>query len=235
MENIKQQTLKSIALEHHEVIPVLEKYSLDFCCRGGKTLTEVCLEKDLDISSLIEEMQQAAPVKAQMPFTEMNAEQLISFILIHHHFYVKNSITTIYNHIEKVVTKHGDKYPNMQQVLQLFTAVREELLPHMQKEEMILFPRIKELVTSVENNDQQVFAPGFIDGPVLVMETEHDNAGQLMFAIRDLTNHYTAPETACTTHKVCLEELKAFEEDLHQHVHIENNILFPMAKKMMEV
>ena len=100
---------------------------------------------------------------------------------------------------------------------------------------MILFPRIKELVTSVENNDQQVFAPGFIDGPVLVMETEHDNAGQLMFAIRDLTNHYTAPETACTTHKVCLEELKAFEEDLHQHVHIENNILFPMAKKMMEV
>jgi len=234
MENIKQQTLKSIALEHHEVIPVLEKYSLDFCCRGGKTLTEVCTEKALDIDSLIEEMQQTAPTKPQMPFTEMNAEQLISYILIHHHFYVKNSIPTIFNHIEKVVTKHRDKYPNMQQVLQLFAAVREELLPHMQKEEMILFPRIKELVAAVENNAHQAFAPSFIDGPVLVMETEHDNAGQLMFAIRDLTNHYTAPETACTTHKVCLEELKAFEEDLHQHVHIENNILFPMAKKMMK-
>jgi len=216
------------------VIPVLEKYSLDFCCRGGKTLTEVCTEKALDIDSLIEEMQQTAPTKPQMPFTEMNAEQLISYILIHHHFYVKNSIPTIFNHIEKVVTKHGDKYPNMQQVLQLFAAVREELLPHMQKEEMILFPRIKELVAAVENNAHQAFAPSFIDGPVLVMETEHDNAGQLMFAIRDLTNHYTAPETACTTHKVCLEELKAFEEDLHQHVHIENNILFPMAKKMMK-
>ena len=164
--------------------------------------------------------------KNTMPFTEMTAEQLISYILIHHHFYVKNSIPTIYNHLQKVVTKHGDKFPYMQEVLQLFTEVADELTSHMQKEEQILFPRIKTLyATPVPEN----LHPGYIDGPVGVMEAEHEKAGDLLYAIRDLTNNYVAPDIACTTHRVLINELKAFEEDLHNHVHLENNILFPMA------
>ena len=144
MKNLGEATLKSIALEHFEFIPVLEKYSLDFCCRGKKTLKEACIENDLSLETILAEINEAGvPIKAQMPFNEMSADQLISYILIHHHFYVKNAIPTILNHIGKVVAKHGERYPHMEKVLALFNAVTDELIPHMQKEEQILFPRIK--------------------------------------------------------------------------------------------
>ena len=234
MKNLGEATLKSIALEHFEFIPVLEKYSLDFCCRGKKTLKEACIENDLSLETILAEINEAGiPIKAQMPFTEMSAEQLISYILIHHHFYVTNSIPTILNHLEKVVSKHGERYPNMVKVLSLFNAVSDELMPHMQKEEQILFPRIKLIFGADAEAIAAQKIVGFIDGPIRVMEIEHENAGDLLFEIRRITDHYKAPETACTTHRVCLDELKAFEEDLHQHVHLENNILFPMAKEKM--
>ena len=227
MNNLKDQTLKSIAIEHYEFIPVLEKYSLDFCCRGAKTLGDACIEKDISIDALLNELHlTVSEGKTKMPFNEMTAEQLISYILIHHHFYVKNSIPTIYNHLQKVVTKHGDKFPYMQEVLQLFNEIADELTSHMQKEEQILFPRIKTLYASpVPEN----LHPEYIDSSIGVMEAEHEKAGDLLYAIRDITNNYTAPEIACTTHRVLINELKAFEEDLHNHVHLENNILFPMA------
>jgi len=231
MKNIEEATLKNIALEHYEYIPILEKYSLDFCCRGKKTLKEACAENDLSLEIILDELNEArVPIKIQMPFDEMSADQLISYILVHHHFYVKNAIPTILNHIEKVVTKHGEKYPHMINVLKLFNAASDELIPHMQKEEKILFPRIKLIFGQDENAQASQKIVGFIDGPISVMEIEHEKAGDLLFEIRRITNHYKAPETACTTHRVCLDELKVFEEDLHQHVHLENNILFPMAK-----
>ena len=235
MNLIKKETLAAIALSHHEYIPVLEKYSLDFCCRGKKTLEEACTEKNLPVESIVNEMlESVVPKKVLMPFTEMNAEQLISYIIIHHHFYVKNSMSTIYSHVEKVATKHGDRYPYMPEVLNLFTSVIEELIPHMEKEEKILFPRIKEIASIGSLQQVTNMKPGFINAPIQMMETDHDHVGQLLFEIRKLTHAYTAPEDACTTHRVCLEELKTFEEDLHQHVHLENNILFPMAIKMNE-
>lgn len=234
MQNIEQQTLAGIALSNHEFIPVLEKYSLDFCCRGKKTLEEACTEKNLPLNSIVNEMLDTVKTgKPVMPFTDMSAEELISYIMIHHHFYVKNSIPVIFSHVRKVATKHGERYPHMEQVLNLFTAVAEELMPHMEKEEKILFPRIKEIFSLQAKNSLNNLAQGYLDGPIHMMETEHDNAGQLLFEIRQLTNHYTAPEDACTTHRVCLEELKAFEEDLHQHVHLENNILFPKAQNLV--
>jgi regulator of cell morphogenesis and NO signaling len=236
MKNLEQQSLSGIVLDRHEVIPVLEKYGLDFCCRGKKTLSEACAEKNISLSQVKGEMQLAVKLsKPILPFTEMNAEQLISYILIHHHFYVKSTMPVIINHLEKIVAKHGERFPGMKRVLQLFTAVKDELEPHMKKEENILFPRIRE-ITALSLKDKEInFAPDYISGPIGVMEAEHDNAGQLLFEIRDITNNYTAPEDACTTYRVCLEELKAFEIDLHQHVHLENNILFPMAAAIMKI
>jgi len=236
MENIQEASLKSIALTHFELVPILEKYSLDFCCRGKTTLKQACIEKEVSLESILLEINQAGiSQKPQMPFTEMTAEQLISYILIHHHFYVKNSIPTILNHIEKVNSKHGEKYPHMKKVLALFNEVADELLPHMQKEEGILFPRIKLIFGTDENATAARKMNGYIDGPISMMEMEHEKAGDLLFEIRELTQQYLAPDTACTTHRICLDELKAFELDLHQHVHLENNILFPMAKRKMLV
>jgi len=113
MINIKEQTLASIVTGNHQAVPVLEKYNLDFCCKGKRTLAQACAEKGIKIESITEELRSLteAAGKQQMPFTEMNAEQLISYILIHHHFYVKQAMPTIFSHLHKVATKHGDRYP----------------------------------------------------------------------------------------------------------------------------
>ena len=235
MINIAQQTLATIVTNNHFAVPVLEKYHLDFCCKGKRTLADACTEKGLSVTAISDELEKitASPVSNKMPFTEMTAEQLISYILIHHHFYVKQSMPTILGHLEKVAIKHGDRFPNMVEVLCLFKEINEEMTAHMQKEETILFPRIKEVVASYDAKENLNLSDVYIAGPVKVMELEHEHAGDVLYKIRTLTNNYTPPADACTTFQVSLAELKEFEEDLHRHVHLENNLLFPMAEKML--
>jgi regulator of cell morphogenesis and NO signaling len=235
MINIAQQTLANIVTNNHAAVPVLEKYQLDFCCKGKRTLADACTEKGLSVSAIGDELEKitASPVSNKMPFTEMTAEQLISYILIHHHFYVKQSMPTILAHLEKVAIKHGDRFPYMVEVLCLFKEINEEMTAHMQKEETILFPRIKEVVASYESKEDLNLSDVYIAAPVKVMELEHEHAGDVLYKIRTLTNNYTPPADACTTFQVSLAELKEFEEDLHRHVHLENNLLFPMAEKML--
>jgi regulator of cell morphogenesis and NO signaling len=235
MTNISEQTLASLVTQHHQTAIILEKYDLDFCCKGKRTLAAACKEKGVLLENILTELElfTATEEKLQTPFEMMTAEQLIGYILIHHHFYVKQSMPAIYGHIEKVAIKHGERFPYMTKVFQLFAAVREEMTAHMQKEEIILFPRIKEVEKNITENNTNNMSNGYITGPINVMETEHEHAGELLYEIRSLTNNYTPPEDACTTFKVCLEELKAFEEDLHKHVYLENNILFPMAEKFI--
>lgn len=235
MSTIAEQTLASIVSSNHQAVPVLEKYHLDFCCKGKRTLAEACTEKGLRVEAIAEELENR--MKAEqgkiLPFGSMTAEQLISYILIHHHFYVKQSMPTILSHLEKVALKHGERFPYMTEVLYLFRSIHEEMTMHMHKEEVILFPRIKEIEAVFSIQQKRNFAEGYIAGPIQVMETEHDHAGELLYRIRELTNGYTPPADACTTFKVSLAELKEFEEDLHRHVHLENNLLFPLAEKIL--
>ena len=235
MTNIAEQKLATIVTNNHFTVPVLEKYNLDFCCKGKRTLAEACTEKGLSVEAISEELEKATTElqSNKMPFTQMNAEQLIGYILIHHHFYVKQSMPTILGHLEKVAAKHGNHYPYMVQVLDIFKEINEEMTAHMYKEEAILFPRIKEVEALEEAHQHRNLGEGYISAPIQVMEHEHDHAGALLYRIRQLTNTYTPPADACTTFQVCLAELKEFEEDLHRHVHLENNLLFPLAEKMM--
>ena len=231
MTDITKQTLASIVTGNHQVVPVLEKYNLDFCCKGKRTLAEACEEKGIKIESITEELKKLTsdPAKQQMPFTEMNAEQLISYILIHHHFYVKQSMPTIFSHLHKVATKHGDRFPYMQKVYDLFVIIMREMTLHMEKEETALFPRIKAAEILFNSGRASEIPYGYIQMPITAMESDHEEAGNILYEIRTLTNNYRPPENACTTFKVTLAELKEFEEDLHRHVHLENNILFPKA------
>jgi regulator of cell morphogenesis and NO signaling len=230
MTNIAEQTLAAIVTNNHFTVPVLEKYGLDFCCKGKRTLADACTEKGISLETISEELEKSSLTPTtKMPFNEMTAEQLISYILIHHHFYVKQSMPTILGHLEKVAAKHGDRFPYMLEVLQLFKEINEEMTMHMHKEEVILFPRIKEVAALQQSN----LTPGYIAAPIQVMELEHEHAGDVLYKIRELTNNYTPPAEACTTFQVSLAELKEFEEDLHRHVHLENNLLFPLAEKMM--
>jgi len=228
MENIAEQTLATIVNKNHKVVPILEKYNLDFCCKGKRTLADACAEKGIATESITNELKtiDGITVNHQMPYTEMSAEQLISYILIHHHFYVKQTMSTVLDHLNKVATKHGDRFPFMKKVYELFTIIMREMTLHMEKEETVLFPRIKEINQLNDAGIATDILENFIRQAIDAMEADHEEAGNILYEIRSLTTNYTAPEGACTTFKVALAELKEFEEDLHKHVHLENNILF---------
>ncbi len=235
MTNIAEQTLASIVTNNNQAVPVLEKHDLDYCCKGKRTLKAACLEKGLSIDEIINELEQfeSDEAKHHIPFNEMTAEQLINYIVIHHHFYVNQSMPMIISHLEKVATKHGERFSYMPKVLHLFSALKEEMTSHMQKEESILFPRIKGLELLFNSKQPSDISNDYINAPIGVLESEHDEAGTILYEIRSLTNNYAVPDDACTTFRITLAELKEFEEDLHQHVHLENNILFPLANKML--
>jgi regulator of cell morphogenesis and NO signaling len=230
MESIAQRTLGNIVRSHHAAAGVFEKYHLDFCCKGKRPLAEACLEAGIPVESVVKELEAIIQNDDSMVINENDAVQLIGRILLKHHFYVRQSVPAIQYHLQKVVTKHGERYPHMIEVNRLFQETAEELIHHMQKEEMILFPRIQQVYHAAPH---QYLPPNFLSGPIAVMESEHTHAGENLYAIRKLLNNYTAPEDACTTHRLVIDELKAFEEDLHQHVHLENNVLFPLGEKLL--
>ncbi|KAA9038148.1 iron-sulfur cluster repair di-iron protein [Ginsengibacter hankyongi] len=226
MNNYSEQTLGQIVTQQHKAAFIFEKYNLDFCCKGKRSLVAACSEKGIPVENIIDELNtQAVGNTENMPFQKMSATELIAYILEYHHFYVKEYGPTIKQHLDKVAFKHGERFPWMTEVATDYTALLNELLLHMQKEEIMLFPRIERM----EKNEKGTYPPNFIAAPIGVMEADHEVAGQYMEHIKELTNNYTSPETACNTFRVSMLELKEFEENLHQHVHLENNILFPKA------
>jgi regulator of cell morphogenesis and NO signaling len=234
MENLTTRSIASLVLENHQVVPVLEKYSIDFCCRGKMNLEDACKEKGISLSAVLDDLKKtgAEEKNKKMPFSEMTETQLVNHIITTHHYYVKNAMPVIAGHLEKVAAKHGDSFPEMVKVKELFNTIYQDMDQHMKKEEAILFPRILEVEQSGATGNR--FPAVYISGPVAMMEHEHENAGDLLFEIRRLTHNYAVPPGACTTFRVCLSELKEFEDDLHEHVHLENNILFPKALKSSE-
>jgi regulator of cell morphogenesis and NO signaling len=236
MNDITKQSLASIVLDNPQAAAVFEKYNLDFCCKGKRNLSEACAEKGLETEQVAAELDSgnSCCIVKSMPFTEMSFGQLINHIVVRHHFYVKRAMPLIMMHLEKVATKHGESYSYMKEVLRLFEKIEREMTAHMQKEELVLFPRILEVERAPKQNHVSVFSDNYLSGPLSVMETEHEHAGNDLDKIRKITNNYTPPVGACTTFRVCLSELKEFEEDLHEHVHLENNILFPKALRLLK-
>ncbi len=229
MDNTNRQSIASLVLRNHRIVPVLEKYSIDFCCRGKMNLADACKHKGLELSSVLKDLEAVGTEEKGkgMPFDDMTETQLVNHILTRHHYYVKNIMPVIAGHLEKVAFKHGDAFPYMNRVNELFEIIQKEMGDHMKKEESVLFPRILEIEKN--SGHKKSYSANYISGPIDRMEREHENAGDVMFEIRSLTNHYSAPAGACTTFRLCLTELKEFEDDLHEHVHLENNILFPKA------
>lgn len=231
MENLLENTLASIVRQHHATAPVFEKYHLDYCCNGKRTLSDACAVSGIDADTLVKELEAATVVPDAPTLQETDAVQLIAHIILKHHFYVRQSIPAIAYHLQKVISKHGGKYPHMSAVGHLFSETATELTKHMQKEETILFPRIQQVYHSGPSTS---LPDTFLSDPIAVMEAEHTTAGNNLYLIRSLTNNYTPPEDACTTHRLLLDELQAFENDLHQHVHLENNVLFPLGEKLLK-
>ena len=185
---------------------------------------EACAEKQLSKEQVLQELSHAiATGLPSRDYNKLSLTELADYIVQVHHSYVRLNMPPIFQYLTKVAAKHGDRFPFMKQVHLLFAEVQDELSQHMLKEERILFPRIKQL--EAEGLTQSGIE--FFQAPIDVMEAEHDRAGTILQQIRELTNNYIAPEDACTTFRLSLASLQAFEADLHQHVHLENYILFP--------
>lgn len=231
MKEIAQFTLAQIVNNDFRASTVFEKYHLDFCCKGKRTLEQACAEQQLLLDDVTTDLEKSFTNNETMPeFEALSLTRLCEFIVSTHHTYVKKELPVISGYLQKVASKHGDRYPELKKINELFSALKEEMENHMQKEELILFPRIKELqkLADHENSRLQINI-NYLQSPITVMENEHDHAGSLMNEIRMLSNDYNPPIDACTTYRLSYAVLQAFELDLHQHVHLENNILFPKS------
>ncbi|MFI5185788.1 MAG: iron-sulfur cluster repair di-iron protein [Chitinophagales bacterium] len=222
------KTLAQIVNENHQTASVFEKYELDFCCNGKRSLQKACEEKKLTPDFVAGEIEMVSHQanNASKDFDKLSLTELADYIVSTHHAYTKNELPRIFAYLQKVSSKHGDRHNELYKVFEIFISLREELELHMQKEEVILFPRIKDL-EHFSGNDKQ--GKMNIQTPVNVMENEHEHAGNLLREIRQLANNYTPPVDACTTYRLSFAALQALETDLHQHIHLENNILFPKA------
>jgi regulator of cell morphogenesis and NO signaling len=233
--DVKELTLSQIVKKNYKAAAVFERYKLDFCCRGNRPVIEACSESGVDVSEVISELQLLGNDDAVMSFSPDNWELdfLTDYIVNTHHHYVRNMIPVIQAHAEKVALVHGKNHPETKDVSRAFSIVYKELKQHMKKEEEILFPFIKRMV-KINGNENKYEAPyfGSVKNPIAIMEAEHQSAGDEFYGIRSLTNNYTPPEDACSTYQILYRELKDFEEDLHKHIHLENNILFPKAVEM---
>lgn len=231
MEELEKLTLAKIVSLKPESASLFEKHHLDFCCKGKQTLTEALSNDKQKKDNVIKALKNIfieKDAKLGLKFDDLSLSKLIDYILEIHHRYVKDSGALILNHLDKVVSKHGERHPELIKIKDLFSEVKRELEQHMMKEEVILFPGIKEMELMLNDNVREGQLV-FIEAPIHVMETEHEMAANLLNEINGLTNDFTVPADACTTFRLAYDELKMFEHDLHKHVHLENNLLFPKA------
>ena len=237
MNELMTKSLAQIVKEDHRAATVFEKYHLDFCCKGKRSLQQACAESQLPAEELIAALNNTVKpdsYSVHLNYNLLSLAQLVDYIVATHHNYVKQEMPQIQSYLDRVASKHGDRHPEMRKVAEIFAAVKEEMEEHMQKEEKILFPRIKQAEKESGDPDKMRLNVSYLQAPIFMMEEEHDHAGAALAEIRELTNNYDPPADACTTYRLCYAALQAFEADLHQHVHLENNILFPKAIGLFE-
>ena len=229
------QTIRDIVANDYRAAAVFERHGIDFCCGGDRTVEAACTAKGLAPASIVEELEAAtaAPGIGTPQFNEWDLPSLTSYIVANHHGYVRRAIPDLLQHTRKISAVHGEHHPELAQVAHIFEGVADEMLMHMMKEERMLFPYIDAMARAASAGQPVPVAPfGTVQNPIRMMEMEHESAGTAMARINELTRGYQPPDDACTTYKVCLQELDAFERDLHAHVHLENNILFPRAAQL---
>jgi len=230
------KTIAEIVTENIRAADVFKKYGIDFCCGGGVSLQETCDKKELNYHLMVRELEEIEKVtRHSYKYNKWDLSFLIDHIVNIHHTYVIDAIFVIYQYANKVAKVHGKTHKEVVEINDLFLEVANELTSHLEKEEEVLFPYIKKLVNA-EKEGIKLDIPHFgsVENPIRIMEEEHEMAGDIFKRIAVLSNNYTPPKDACNTFKALYSKLQEFEEDLHQHIHLENNILHPKAKALEE-
>jgi regulator of cell morphogenesis and NO signaling len=231
--NISSDTLVGEVVKYNfKTASVFQKNNIDYCCGGKKSLSEACAEAGVETGNMIQNLEKIFVLTDpdSLYINGLSLSELADYIVKRHHTYVRENIEFLNRNTKKIWEVHGHNHPELFKVKELFALSAGNLIMHMQKEEILLFPYIKNLELAKKNNSipaRPVFAP--ITNPIALMIEEHENEGNRFSELSSVTNNYDVPQDACTTYEVTLNLLKDFENDLHRHIHLENNILFPKA------
>ena len=227
------QTVREIVQQHPAAVPVFEALGIDYCCGGGKTLQDACAGKDVPVDRLLSDLANALvtrPTPEDRRWMTSSLTELAEYIVEQHHAYAKSELPRLAALAAKVHLRHGHMYPELNQIRELLEAMNAEVGSHLLKEEQVLFPRLK----TIEDAAQAGLKPspaffGSLLNPIRHMMSDHDDTGELLRSIRTLTRDYTLPDGACMSYQALYQGLSDLERDMHQHIHLENNILFPRA------
>ena len=236
MNDTRDKTVREIAIENPSSVRVFETLGIDYCCGGKRSLNDACTRANVPLESvlnLLAEAKQDHAAKDAGVWNEARLSVLADHIVQAHHGYVRRETPRIAALLVKVIGRHGGSRPEVKQIEELFTAVSQELFPHMLKEEQVLFPYIAKMESAFL--DGQPLPPAFfgsVTKPIANMLADHDDAGALVSLMRELSNGYEPPAGSCPTFRALYQGLQEFERDLHQHVHLENNILFTRAVEL---
>lgn len=233
MQNLHNMTVREIALERPVTTRVFEEYKIDYCCHGDTQFDEACRQAGADPQTVEEKIDNvliSGRTASADTYSSMSQTELVEYIIDKHHVYTRQEITHLTPLMAKVASRHGDHLPVLNELKGLFEEVAIDLEPHMMKEEAVLFPYIQQLEYSVSNGRTAAFPPfGTVAHPVRMMSVEHEQVGDLLAKMRAITNDYELPDWACPSFTALYHRLQSFELDLHQHIHLENNLLFPRA------
>lgn len=223
---MKNKTVAEFVAEDYRTSDIFYAYDIDFCCGGKKSISQVCKEKNIDADKLVNDLSNLKKSTDDVNFADLSATELINHIETHHHNYIRTHSPILIQYLNKIYKVHRDRHPELQELYTTFENLVHELEDHLLKEERILFPYIRLLEARKSLSDNPFST---VSQPITRLESEHEDAGDAIKKIRDITQDFTPPSDACSTYKIAFEKLKDFEQDLFKHVHLENNILFPKA------
>jgi regulator of cell morphogenesis and NO signaling len=229
-ERLSNVTVGDIVASDFRAAVVFERFGIDFCCGGRRSLADACRTATADPEAVMRALDDLpASTGGDDDTARWPVDRLIEHIVSTHHAYVRSAMPLIARYLVKLEEAHGVRHPELARVRTYFDQIGRDLDQHMLKEEQVLFPYVAELAAR-EGRCGRTRSPfGTVENPIRMMEREHREAADGLRIIRELTASYTAPEDGCTTYAVCMAELAHFETDLHRHVHLENNLLFPRA------
>lgn len=228
-------TVGQIVAHWPQLARILEELQIDYCCGGKRSLADACRERQLDVGQVSQRLAEALAAPLSPPAEDWQSAPLALLcenIERAHHDYLRRELPRLTALIAKVVNAHGAHHPELAELQRVFDQLRAELEPHMLKEERVLFPAIRRLAAELRPAH---FPFGLLANPIRVMVSDHEHAGEALAAMRQLTGDYVPPAGACNTYRVMLEGLETLERDMHEHVHKENNILFPRAIEMEDL
>lgn len=235
-KNLAETTVGEIVASNYNAAGVLKEYGIDFCCGGGISLAKACEKKGADLDQVSNQIVNISDSNtgSHQNYTDWEPDFLIDYIINNHHSFVRRKVDEIPVYAAKVASVHGERHPENIEIYRHFNTLANEMIEHLESEEVRVFPLIKQIHTSLKNSETpDAEWTEKLRKELDLMEEEHEAAGDLMKIIRELSNGFTPPADACATYRILYQNLEGFENDLHRHVHLENNILFKKAEKLL--